>query len=158
MPVALVIGLALVASMGVAHHFALRGLELLSGYDRRNPNWTILGVFMGLLALHTAEILAWAAAYGVLLSLPAFDWLGGLSGPAYSGGWGDLVYFSGIQFTSLGYTSITTDGPVRLISLMQSLGGFMVLTWSATYIYSAWQRAFRTAWREQDGQTQGGQN
>ncbi len=147
---ALLIGAGLVALMGVAHHFGLRALDRFSGHDRRAPNRTIVTVFLGLLVLHTAEILAWAGAYAVLLGWPVFDWLGTLSG-SYSGSWGDLVYFSGIQFTSLGYSEIETAGPIRLVSLMEALGGFMVLTWSATYIYSAWQRAFRVSAGSEDG-------
>ncbi|MHA3977506.1 ion channel [Halovulum sp. GXIMD14794] len=145
---AIVIGLGLVAVMGLAHHFSLRVLERVSGYDRNQPNRTIQIVFLGLLGIHLLEILGWAAAYRLLLEHPAFDWLGGLSG-SYSGSWSDLVYFSGIQFTTLGYTDIKAEGPIRLVALMQSLGGFMVLTWSATYIYSAWQRAFRLINRQE---------
>ncbi|SFB12987.1 hypothetical protein SAMN05421688_3124 [Poseidonocella pacifica] len=139
---ALLIGFCLVTAMGIIHHFALRALERLSGYDKNKPNRTIQTVFFGLLSLHTLEIVGWAAAYRVILSFPAFGFLGGLVGD-FDGGWADLIYFSGVQFTTLGYTQIETDGSIRLVALMQSLGGFMVLTWSATYIYSAWQRAFR---------------
>lgn len=52
-----------------------------------------------------------------------------------------MIYFSGINFTTLGYTQIEAMGPIRLINMMQSLGGFMILTWSATFIYSVWKKA-----------------
>ena len=55
--------------------------------------------------------------------------------------WTGLIYFSGINFTSLGYTQIEAAGPLRLINMMQSLGGFMILTWSATFSYSIWSKA-----------------
>jgi len=69
-------------------------------------------------------------------------WLGGFTSH-YNGSWSDLIYFSGINFVTLGYTQIETHGPFRLIIMMQSLGGFMLLTWSATFIYSVWGRVFR---------------
>lgn len=68
--------------------------------------------------------------------------LGDLGG-AYDGSWGGLIYFSGINFATLGYTQIETSGPIRMVNMMQSLGGFMVLTWSATFLYSVCERAWR---------------
>lgn len=136
---ALLIGFLLVMLLGVFHHFSLRWLDLLTGTARDKPNRTIFLVFNGLLTIHTAEILLFAVAYRILLTL---DSMGGFTA-FYDGSWGDLIYFSGINFATLGYTHIETHGPIRMINMMQSLGGFMVLTWSATFIYSAWGRAFR---------------
>ncbi|HEV7415554.1 MAG TPA: hypothetical protein VGN98_05320 [Tianweitania sediminis] len=136
---ALLIGLMLVSLLGIFHHVALRLLDRLSGPDLVRPNVTVIAIFLGLLVIHTAEILLYAVAYAVLLRWPAF---GALTGE-FSADWESLIYFSGINFTTLGYTQIETSGSIRIISMMQSLGGFMVLTWSATFIYSAWGRAFR---------------
>lgn len=147
---ALLLGLLLVAVTGMCHQAALRILEIVSGPDRNRPNLTIATVFIGLLLLHTVEILGWAAAYKIMLEWPAFDWIGALEGDPYTGSWGDLIYFSGVQYATLGYTQIKAVGPIRLVSMMESLGGFMVLTWSATYIYSAWQRAFRLVERRDE--------
>lgn len=36
-----------------------------------------------------------------------------------------------------------TNGSIRIINLMQSLGGFTVLTWSATFLYAICERAWR---------------
>lgn len=136
---ALLIGFGLIVSLGVAHHFALRGLDRLTGSDKHWPNLTILVVFIGLLVIHTLEIIAFAGAYSVLLG---WKWVGHLGG-GMNESWSGLVYFSGINFTTLGYTQIETTGPIRMVNMMQSLGGFMILTWSATFIYSAWSQAFR---------------
>ncbi len=137
---ALAIGFCLVAALGIAHHFALRGLDLLSGHEKRGrPNLSITGIFIGLLVIHTLEIVAFAAIYRVLLD---WSWMGELTGE-FDRSWSSLIYFSGINFATLGYTQIETGGPIRMINMMQSLGGFMVLTWSATFIYSAWEQAFK---------------
>jgi len=135
---ALLIGFALVALLGAGHHFALVGLRhvTLRADARARPYQSIIPVFVGLVAIHLTEILAFAAAYAVLLS---WHGTGALDGS--DGGWHDLVYFSGINFTTLGHTRIEPEGPIRLISMMQSLGGFMILTWSATFIYTVWKRA-----------------
>jgi hypothetical protein len=136
---ALVIGFLLVAALGVVHHFALRALDRLKGTEKKRANRSLIMVFIGLLLIHTLEILAFAGAYRLLLG---WSWMGELTGDA-GANWSALVYFSGINFTSLGYTRIETSGPIRMVSMMQSLGGFMILTWSATFIYSAWSQAFK---------------
>lgn len=125
---------AVIAPPGANPFDALAGHKTLSYWGRLNsrPQAAIMLAFLGLLALHTLEILAFAAAYRMLLG---WGFLGDLGG-GFDGSWNGLIYFSGINFATLGYTQIETAGPIRMISMMQSLGGFMVLTWSSTYLYS----------------------
>ncbi|MEX2495375.1 MAG: ion channel [Woeseia sp.] len=89
--------------------------------------------------LHTLEILAFAAVYCGLLDWGVLGNLGGRCDESWTG----LIYFSGINFATLGYTQIETTGPIRMINMMQRLGGCMVLTWSATFLYSICERAWR---------------
>lgn len=133
---ALLIGFALVALLGIFHHFALLGLRAMTADAKERPNRAIITVFVGLLAVHLAEILMFAGAYFVLLNWMGMGQLQGIDVT-----WTGLIYFSGINFTTLGYTQIEAAGPIRLINMTQSLGGFMILTWSATFIYSVWKRA-----------------
>jgi len=135
---ALLAGFVLVAALGVFHHAALRGLRGMARPVESRPNRSILVAFIGLLVIHTVEILAFALAFRALLEIPD---IGSLSLKDGRVTWDDLVYFSGINFTTVGYTNIDASGPFRLISMMQSLGGFMVLTWSATFLYSIWREA-----------------
>lgn len=135
---ALLAGFVLVAVLGVVHHVALRALRGLARPVDSRPNRSILTAFIGLLVIHTVEIVAFALAFRALLEVPN---IGSLSVEEGRLSWDDLLYFSGINFTTVGYTSIDATGPFRLISMMQSLGGFMVLTWSATFLYSIWREA-----------------
>lgn len=132
----LIIGFGLVAALGTFHHYGLMGLNALVGEAKKNPHGSIIMTFMGLLVLHTLEVLAFAFVYWAILQ---WEWMGGFGGE-FGGTWDDLIYFSGINFTTLGYSQIEAKGPIRLINMMQSLGGFMVLTWSATFIYSVWEK------------------
>ncbi|WP_084397980.1 hypothetical protein [Henriciella aquimarina] len=136
---ALLTGFLLVAVLGIAHHFGILCVRMCMPRLDGQTHRTVLTAFLGLLVLHTAEIVAWAAVYGVMLE---GAWFGTLSG-AYTGSFGDLIYFSGMNFVTLGFTQLKTDGAIRIISMMQSLGGFMILTWSATFIYSVWQDAVK---------------
>ncbi|GGL80593.1 hypothetical protein [Wenxinia marina] len=120
---ALLTGFLLVAALGAFHHYGLLGIRAIK---RRvgSPQAAILGTFLGLLALHTLEVLAFAVIYWAILQWAAFGTLGG----GYDHEWSGLIYFSGINFATLGYTQIETAGPIRMIGMMQSLAGFMVLT------------------------------
>ncbi|MWD27005.1 hypothetical protein E0K89_005895 [Aquicoccus sp. SCR17] len=131
---ALITGLLLVFALGILHYLGLMAIR--QGAPRREdrPHLSIVTVFGGLLVVHLLEILVFAAIYRGLI---AGGWFGGLD-EMPSQTWTDLIYFSGMNFVTLGYTDIKTDGAIKLISMMQSLGGFMILTWSATFIYSVW--------------------
>lgn len=134
---ALLTGFLLVAMLGIAHHFGILCVRRCMPRMKHQTHRAVLTAFLGLLVLHTLEIVAWAGAYAVMLD---GNWFGTLGG-SYSGSAEDLIYFSGMNFVTLGFTQLKTDGAIRIISMMQSLGGFMILTWSATFIYSVWQDA-----------------
>lgn len=136
---ALLIGFLLVAALGVAHHYGLLAVRAIMPSSDGRPRAAIVTAFLGLLALHTLEILAFAVAYHLLLEWGALGDLGG----GFDSSWNGLIYFSGINFATLGYTQIETSGTLRMVNMMQSLGGFMVLTWSATFLYSVSERAWR---------------
>ena len=135
---ALLFGFTLVSALGIAHHYGLLAIRAGMPHPNNSPQGAIIAVFLGLLTLHTLEILAFAVVYRGLLTWGEF---GGFSG-TYDGSWRGLIYFSGINFATLGYTQIEANGPMRMINMMQSLGGFMVLTWSATFLYSVCERAW----------------
>ena len=138
---ALLVGFVLVALLGIAHHYGMIAIRHLMPPAKDGSQRAIITCFCSLLVLHTLEILAFAGAYAVLLSWP---WMGTL-GPDFDGTWSGLVHFSGMAFATLGYANFDADGPIRLVAMMESLGGFMVLTWSATFIYSisqtVWDRS-----------------
>ncbi len=135
---ALFIGFVLVAVLGIAHNYGLVAVRAVKPQSSEKPRAAITVAFLGLLALHTLEIFAFAVVYRALLAWGAVGGLGGDFGASWSG----LIYFSGINFATLGYTQIETIGSIRMVSMMQSLGGFMVLTWSATFLYNVSERAW----------------
>lgn len=130
---ALVLGTVLLAILGVFHHFALRGVGRV--IPDKSTNRAPLIAFMGLALVHLVEIAGYASFY---------FWADGLLWPTMFGtgfdGWVDYAYFSAVNFTTLGYTDLQIERNARLVSALQSLGGFMVLTWSATYLYTVYQR------------------
>ena len=136
---ALAIGFVLVILLGIAHNSGLRLIRAIKPDADERPQAAVVIAFLGLLTLHTAEILGFAVVYRVLL---AWGRLGDLAG-TFDGSWTGLIYFSGMSFATLGFTQIETSGPIRIVTMMQALGGFMVLTWSATFLYSVCERSWR---------------
>ena len=138
---ALGIGVLLVCGLGILHHGGMIAVRRAVPSAKDVSHLAVMGVFCALLVLHVVEILLFAGVYRLLASWPAM----GSFGPEFNGTWSSFVYLSGMNFVTLGYANFDADGPVRLIGMMESLGGFMVLTWSATFIYSVsaslWDRS-----------------
>ena len=124
---------------GVWH---LGGILTIRGFMRRfglRRYLAVLAAFWGLALLHLSEILIGALVYGL-----AIGWLElGSVTQGYGDSAGGLLYLSGVTFATLGYTGQVMDGPLRLMSMMHSLAGFMLITWSATYVYTIWGENFR---------------
>jgi apolipoprotein N-acyltransferase len=138
---ALGIGIALVTILGIYHHYGILAIKRMTPDPDSCPHLSIFVLFPALLALHLTEIALFGAAYW---GIATWGVIGDL-GANYPREWGDYLYFSGTNFATLGYTALETDGPIRFVAMLQALGGFMVITWSATFIYSLWG----DAWREQ---------
>lgn len=131
-----IVGFVLVLLLGFTHHSGIWITQRVMPSVRVARNGSIAVLFAGLLTLHVLEILAFAVVYAVLTSIDGFGRVADFLEPSFA----DHVYYSGIVFTTLGYTDLDATGPIRMITMLQALGGFMVLTWSATVIYRAFGR------------------
>ncbi|MEC7794416.1 MAG: ion channel [Pseudomonadota bacterium] len=140
---ALAIGTTLIVVAGLLHHGALYNIGRFTQASERNSTRTIHLTFAGLLVLHVGEILAFSAVNFLLLN---WDSIGGPKEEAID--WADVIYLTGVNFTTLGYTQIELVGPIRMVTMLQSLGGFMLLTWSATYLFTVCQKSWQQAERE----------
>jgi hypothetical protein len=106
---------------------------------RRRPRMLVL-VF-AVLALHTFEIFLFALGYVLLPDLPGY---GGLVSHSPLG-FVDYGYFSAVAYTTLGLGDIVPVGPIRILAGSQSLLGFVLITWSASFTFlemqTYWKRA-----------------
>ncbi|MGI8943200.1 MAG: hypothetical protein ACR2FJ_03005 [Qipengyuania sp.] len=81
----------------------------------------------------------------------AIPWFGlGTVDSGYGVSPAGLLYLSGVVVATLGYTEQTVHGPLRLMTMVHSLAGFMLITWSATYVYSLWGEFFRVEGGDDD--------
>lgn len=124
---------AILLCVGI-HYEALaicsRLLPRLRGGYRIRVAFAILG---GLTA-HVAEIMVWAGAIGGAQAAGIGELAPATTDPR------DVVYFSITSYTTLGYGDIVPHGPLRLIVALESLTGFVMISWTASFTYLQMER------------------
>jgi hypothetical protein len=95
------------------------------------------GVIVSLVA-HSIEVALFAFAYKVSIA----SGFGTLKG-SFEGSIADHLYFSYAAFTTVGFGDIVPTGPLRLLAGMEALTGFVLITWTASYLYLEMTRLWR---------------
>ncbi len=98
----------------------------------------LIGV-IGVMIAHVVEI--WVFGGGYYLMLNAFE-LGELQGK-FDGSLLDCVYFSFINYTTLGYGDIYPQGLIRFATGLEALMGLVLITWSASFLFILMQRHWK---------------
>ena len=142
---------SLLASSGF--HYAV--LRWLSGGMARialPPSRRILLMVFAILLAHLTEVLLYAGAYAA-----AGGWLGlgGFEGRPVEQPM-DLLYFSIVTYTSLGFGDVVPTGHLRIVAGVEALNGLLLIAWSASFLYLAmgrlwpWQRCAAPPQRRRD--------
>lgn len=134
------ITVSILAASVFLHYEALERLNYGMPHWRLQPRSRILLMIVVILAVHVAEI--WIFATGLYLAVQ-FPEMGGVSGTDALR-FLDAVYLSATTFTTVGYGDMVPTGAVRLILGTESLTGFVLITWSASFTYLEMQRFWRT--------------
>jgi hypothetical protein len=100
----------------------------------------ILLLMFGLLALHVTEIWLFGLGYWSLTSASELSRVSG----ATAGQLADLVYFSAVVYSTLGLGDLVPAGAIRFMAGTESLAGFLLLTWSASFTFIEMQRFWKT--------------
>jgi hypothetical protein len=95
----------------------------------------LLAVLVALFA-HIIEV--WIYAYSFFLMHKSDGW-GYLDGN-YDGSLADSLYFSFTTFSTLGFGDIEPIGSLRFLVGVESLVGFVLITWSASFLYFEMQK------------------
>jgi Ion channel len=113
-----------------------RVLTRLQGHIRRRR---ILLLIIGLLVLHVTEVWLFGIGYFVLMQSSNVGQINGSGGELL-----DLVYFSAVVYTTLGLGDLVPTGAIRLLTGMEALTGFVLITWSASFTFLEMQRFWKT--------------
>lgn len=128
-------------SLGLVPMTVLFHYEVMSLYSRwlatprRTHRARVLYLVFGLLFMHSAEILMFAAAYW---GLGTFG-LGELRG-LHAHDLGTYFYYSGVVYTTLGFGDIVPTGPTKILTAVEALAGLSLITWSASFTFLEMQR------------------
>nr|WP_174805158.1 potassium channel family protein [Marinobacter daqiaonensis] len=128
---------SLIVVLAVLFHYeCLMRLSTSLGHMRPIRQLRLLVAVLGILIAHTVEVWLFAGAY--YLMHHADGW--GQLTVSYSGSFMDTVYFSFVTFTTLGYGDIEPVGILRYLTGIQGLTGFVLITWSASFLFVEMQR------------------
>lgn len=100
------------------------------------PQTRVLIIVLILFVAHIIEIAFYSAAYAFSVL-----WLG--LGTFQGTEVGDVMsyfYYSGVIYTSLGLGDIYPHGHIRFLTAMETLNGFLLITWSASFTFLAMGR------------------
>ena len=132
-------GVGLLFTYGLLHMGGLEFLRRTKPKQKKHRHLGLLFTFWGLAMLHLVEIAIAAGLLAYLLPIPG----NGSLSTGFGSTAADYIYFAGVSFGTLGYTQLEAHGAIRLLVMTVSLSGFMLITWSATFIYTIWGESFR---------------
>jgi hypothetical protein len=131
---------ALVAINVLFHYEGLSWLGRWLTIDLLPHRARIATLIFGLMALHVAEIWVFSLGYYVLLGKPGYGAVVVGMTPTVEIGFLDLVYFSAITYTTVGFGDFVPTGAIRFLAGTEALSGFILITWSASFTFIEMQR------------------
>jgi len=90
------------------------------------------------LILHVFEIWIFGLTLWLQLQWPACGSLGPAAQHLF-----DVIYFSAVTYTTVGFGDLAPIGPIRFLSGTEALTGFVLITWSASFTYLEMERFWR---------------
>lgn len=128
---------ALIVALSVLVHYEFlhQATKYLPKFNIKHRPRILVVVFITLIA-HVIEVWIFGIAY---YWMHGSELWGELQGN-YGGTLLDSVYFSLTSFSTLGFGDIQPIGNIRFLVGMEGLTGFVLITWSASFLYYEMQR------------------
>lgn len=122
------------------HYEGLTLLQRQLGHASMGPRRTrvLIGI-VGVLLMHAIEILFFACGYAAADFIPSAGGIGGIGEHGHHRML-DLWYFSAITYTTVGYGDLAPVGALRFMAAAESLAGFVLVSWSASFTYLVMER------------------
>jgi hypothetical protein len=132
-----VITIAAIVASVLLHYEGLTLLQRNLGHVHVGPRrMRVLFGIIGVLLMHAIEISFFALGYAAVHSVDDGGAIHGMPHPHFL----DLSYFSAITYTTVGYGDLVPIGPLRFIAAVESLAGFVLVSWSASFTYLVMER------------------
>lgn len=122
------------------HYEGLTLLQRNLGHTHIGPRrLRVLFGILGVLLMHAVEILLFACGYVAADFIPAAGSIGGVGEHGHIRLL-DVWYFSAITYTTVGYGDLAPVGALRFMAAAESLAGFVLVSWSASFTYLVMER------------------
>ena len=127
----IVVNIMVIALVVIIHYeFLYRFTVVMPLLKVRHRFRIVFGVF-GALAAHALEIWVFALSYFWMHHTPGWGHFEG----NFKGTLLDCAYFSFTTFTTLGIGDIAPHGELRYLVGLEALTGFVLITWTASFLY-----------------------
>jgi hypothetical protein len=136
MIIATVFAIALMVASVLVNYEALR---LTSDFVPRlliKPQQRILLVLFTIMVVHVVVVSLFAISYFLMSEVLG---VGSMHGE-FKGDALDYLYYSTTTYTTLGIGDVFAQGPMRIVSALQSLTGLVMISWTATFTYLHMER------------------
>ncbi|MDA1370607.1 MAG: potassium channel family protein [Proteobacteria bacterium] len=121
----------LVSAAVVLHYEILRLLSvIIPKLKIKHRLRVIIGVF-GTICAHVTEVWMFGIAFYLMNKYGDFGYLAG----NFDGSLIDCVYFSFMNYTTVGYGDIVPFGQLRFLSGLEAITGLSLITWSASFMF-----------------------
>lgn len=128
---ALIINILLVAITVIIHYEILRLLSnIIPRMQIKLRLRVVFGVF-GTICAHIIEVCLFGVAFYLMYQQGGF---GDLTG-AFNGSLIDSIYFSFVNYTTVGYGDIVPTGSLRFLAGLEAITGLSLITWSASFMF-----------------------
>ena len=128
---ALIINISLVAITVIIHYEILRMLSnIIPRMKIRLRLRVVFGVF-GTICAHIVEVGLFGVAFYLMTHQGSFGELTG----SFNGSLVDSIYFSFINYTTVGYGDIVPTGSLRFLAGLEAITGLSLITWSASFMF-----------------------
>jgi len=127
-----VVNLFVIAIVVTVHYEALLRISIiLPKLAIRARSKVIVGI-IGAFTAHMLEIWIFGFTYFFMLRSDKFGGLSGIEDENLL----DCVYFSIINYTSIGYGDIIPTGHIRFLAGLEGLIGLLLISWTAAFMYN----------------------
>jgi len=133
------ITIALVVTCVMIHYEVLKVLTRALAHLHTAHRTRVLVLIWGLLLTHLLEIWIYGFACFALDGRADFGHLTGVKRE----GLPDHIYFSFVTYTTVGYGDIVPVGPIRFLSALEALSGWVLIGWSTSFTFLEMQRFWR---------------
>ncbi len=116
---------------------ALLNRRLVRVHSQRRRK-VLLGVY-GVILLHVTEIWLFGFACWLLLLIPGTGSLSSVAPVPFL----DAVYLSAETFSTVGFGDLAPQGAIRFLAGTEALVGFILITWSASFLYLEMEQYWR---------------